>query len=146
MITIESANSGDIREVERLIADYHASEGLKPNPKRISWAVNQCLEHLFPGLLLIARHDNAAIGVALAVVTPSAELGRVLDVNDFYVEPSSRRKGAGRALVNRLLEEARKIQVDQIDLEVLPTNRTAAKFWKALGFSTGGRKIYSRNL
>lgn len=146
MILIESAGSKDRADVERLIAAYHASEGLKPNLDRISWAVGQRLRKLFPGLLLVARQEKAVVGVVLAVYTPSAELGRVLVVNDFYVDTGARRQGVGRSLGKRLLEEAKNMQVDRIDLEVLPTNKVAAMFWESLGFRTEGRKIYSRNL
>ena len=52
------------------------------------------------------------VGVALAVYTPSAELGRVITVNDFFVRPAYRRKGVGRALAKRLIEECRRLKVD----------------------------------
>ncbi len=146
MILVEPANSKDRIEVERSIAAYHASEGVKPNPERISWAVDQCLRNLFPGVLLVARQEKAVVGVALAVYSPSAELGRVLIVNDFYVDTGVRRQGVGRALAKRLLDEAKKMHVDRIDLEVLPRNKIAAMFWESLGFRTQGRIIYSHNL
>ena len=92
----------------------------------------------------VAREKRAVVGVALAVYQPSAELGRVLVVNDFYVDPALRRKGIGRALAGKLVDEAKAMRVDQIDLEVLPTNAPAAAFWKSLAFRNTGRTIYSR--
>lgn len=145
-LLIDSAKSADRSEVERLISAYHISEGLTPRPDRIRWAVNQQLLDKFPGKLLVAREEGRIVGVALATYSPSAELGRVLDINDFYVEPDARRKGIGRALAQKLLDEAKKDEIDRIDLEVLPTNRIAAKFWKALGFKDHRRAIYSRDL
>jgi len=144
--TIDFAKPEDQADVERLIAAYHASEGVKPNPQRIRWAVDQQLHGLSPGLLMVARDGKALTGVVLAIFTPSAELGRLLVVNDFYVNPAARGRGVGRALVERLLLEARKMNVDQVDLEVLPKNKDAAAFWKAMGFQTEGRMIYVRVL
>jgi ribosomal protein S18 acetylase RimI-like enzyme len=144
VFVVERANPGDRVDVERLIAAYHASEGAKPKPERITWAVDQMVRNRFPGLLLVAREHRAVVGVSLAVYTPSAELGRVLVVNDFFVDPALRRKGVGRALANRLIEEAKAMKIDRIDLEVLPTNAEAAAFWKTMGFKTLGRTIYSR--
>ena len=146
MALIERATPPDRPDVERLIAAYHASEGVKPRPERISWAVDQMLKNRVGGLLLVAREKRVVVGVALAVYSPSAELGRVLVLNDFFVEPSLRRKGIGRALATKLLDEAKAMHVDQIDFEVLPTNAVAAAFWKAMGFRNTGRSVYSRVL
>jgi hypothetical protein len=40
MVTIGEAEVSDRGEIERLIAEYHASEGITPINDRISWAVN----------------------------------------------------------------------------------------------------------
>lgn len=144
MVLVERAAPPDRADVERLIAAYHASEGVKPRPERVSWAVQQILTNRVGGVLLIAREKRVVVGVALAIYQPSAELGRVLVVNDFFVEPSLRRKGIGRAIAARILDEAKAMHIDQIDLEVLPTNAVAAAFWKSMGFRNTGRTIYSR--
>ena len=143
MVVVERATPGDRAEVERLVAAYHSSEGVNPRPSRIAWAVEQQLSGRFPGVLLVARDGGATVGVALAVFQPSAELGRILQVNDFYVEPPQRRRGIGRALAAHLMEEAAAMQVDLVTLEVLPTNEGAAAFWRSVGFSSSGRTIYS---
>ncbi|TMA00618.1 MAG: GNAT family N-acetyltransferase [Methanobacteriota archaeon] len=95
---------------------------------------------------LVAREKRAVVGVALAVYSPSAEEGRLLVLNDFFVDPAMRRKGVGRALATRLLEEAKAMRVERIDLEVTPTNAPAAAFWKSMGFRTGGRTVYGRDI
>ena len=146
MVLIERANPTDRADVERLITAYIASEGVKPRSERISWAVEQVLRNRVGGILFVAREKKAVVGVALAVYSPSAELGRLLVVNDFYIEPSMRRKGVGRALAVRLLEEAKAMRVERIDLEVTPTNATAAAFWKAVGFRSTGRTVYGKDL
>ncbi|HLE54031.1 MAG TPA: GNAT family N-acetyltransferase [Thermoplasmata archaeon] len=146
MVLIERAVPPDRLDVERLIAAYHASEGVTPKPERITWAVDQILKNRVGGVILVARERRAIVGVVLAVYQPSAELGRMLVVNDFFVDPATRRKGVGRALATKLLEEAKAMHVDRIDLEILPSNAPAAAFWKSLGFRTQGRTVYSREL
>lgn len=146
MVLVERAVPPDRADVERLIAAYHTSEGLKPRPDRISWAVDQILRNRVGGTLLVAREKRAVVGVALAVYQTSAELGRVLVLNDFFVDPAVRRKGVGRALAAKLLEEAKAMHIDQIDFEILPANTVAAAFWKAMGYRATGRTIYSREL
>lgn len=88
---------------------------------------------------MVAREKDVMVGVALAVYTPSAELGRVIIVNDFFVRPVYRRKGVGRALAKRLIDECKSLKVDEIGLEVLSANKTAASFWKSVGFSPSDR-------
>src|SRR6266550_1627951 len=112
MVLVERANPTDRLDIERLIAAYLTSEGVKPRPERITWAVEQVMKNRVGGLVLVAREKKTVVGVALAVYSPSAELGRLLIVNDFFVDPGWRRKGVGRALASRLLEEAKAISSD----------------------------------
>jgi GNAT superfamily N-acetyltransferase len=136
----------DREEIERLIAEYHASEGVMPIKERIAWAVNQQLRGQSPGLLLVARDKGTIVGVALAVYTPSAELGQVMTVNDFFVRPSHRRKGVGRELTNRLIEECKQMKIDEIGLEVLHGNKTASAFWSSVGFGRADRFLLRKKL
>src|SRR5256886_765794 len=146
VLLIERANPTDRLDVERLIAAYLTSEGVKPRPERITWAVEQVMRNRVGGVLLVAREKRAVVGVALAVYSPSAEEGRLLVLNDFFVDPAMRRKGVGKALATRLLDEAKAMRVERIDLEVTPTNAAAAAFWKSMGFRTGGRNVYGRDI
>ncbi len=146
MVTIGQAEMSDREEIEKLIAEYHASEGLTPIKERIAWAVDQQLRGESPGILLVAREQEAIVGVALAVYTPSAELGRVMTVNDFFVRPDHRRMGVGRELAKRLVEECKRMKIDEIGLEVLMGNRTAASFWKSMGFRRADRFLFRKKL
>src|SRR5437879_9597183 len=141
MVLVERANPTDRLDVERLIAAYLTSEAVKPRPERITWAVEQVMKNRVGGVILVAREKKAVVGVALAVYSPSAEEGRLLVLNDFFVDPGWRRKGVGRALATRLLEEAKAMRVERIDLEVTPTNATAATFWNSMVFRKGGYHV-----
>ncbi|HKW43662.1 MAG TPA: GNAT family N-acetyltransferase, partial [Thermoplasmata archaeon] len=107
MVLVERAAPPDRLDVERLIAAYLTSEGVKPRPERITWAVEQVMKNRVGGVILVAREKKAVVGVALAVYSPSAEEGRLLVLNDFFVDPAWRRKGIGKSLATRLLEEAK---------------------------------------
>jgi GNAT superfamily N-acetyltransferase len=146
MVTISQANLSYGEEIEKLIAEYHFSEGLTPIKERIEWAVDQHFRGVSPGLLLVARDEDTIVGVALTVYTPSAELGRVMTVNDFFVRPDHRRTGVGRELAKRLVEECRLMKVDEIGLEVLYANETAAAFWRSVGFRPADRLLFRKKL
>ncbi len=66
--------------------------------------VDRYFRGVSPGPLLVARDEETIVGVALAAYTPSAKLGRVMTVNDFFLRPDHRRKEVGRELVKRLVE------------------------------------------
>jgi GNAT superfamily N-acetyltransferase len=136
----------DRDEIERLIAEYHESEGLTPIKERIVWAVDQALRGETPGLLLVVHDEKTMVGVALAVYTPSAELGRVMTVNDFFVRPDHRRRGVGRELVKHLIEECKRMKIDEIGLEVLQGNKRAAAFWKSVAFTQSDRFLFRMKL
>ncbi len=144
MVVISRASLEDNKEIEELIAEYHRSEGLTPIKERIAWAVDQQLRGQSPGLLLVAQDNDSIVGVALAVYTPSAELGRVMTVNDFFVRPDHRRKGVGRELVKRMVEECKRMKIDEIGLEVLYANKAAAAFWKSVGFRRADRFLFQK--
>ena len=94
MSLVERATPADREAIERLVTACITAEGGRPKAERVSWAVEQVLKNRFPGALFVAREKSAVVGVVLAVYTPSAELGRLLVVNDFFVDPAWRRKGA----------------------------------------------------
>jgi GNAT superfamily N-acetyltransferase len=145
MLAIDHGSPSDREEIETLIAEYHRSEGLTPNKERIAWAVRLQLRDT-PGLLLVARDKDVIVGVALAVYTPSAELGRVMTVNDFFVRPEHRRKGMGRKLAEHLVEECERMRIDEIGFEVLHGNKTAAAFWNSVGFRRSDRFLFRKKL
>src|SRR3989441_1826985 len=144
MVTIDQGSLEDRREIERLIAEYHASEGVTPIRERKTWAVDQQLRGQSLGLLLVARDKDTILGVTSAVYTPSAELGRVMTVNDFFVRPEHRRKGVGRELAKHLIEECKRMKIDEIGLEVLHGNKTAAALGNSVGFRQADRFLFRK--
>jgi len=68
----------------------------------------------------------------------------MLIIQDLYVDPAFRRRGIGRALVAELLEEARALRVERVDLEVFSSNEAARRFWQHMGFRPTGRTVFSR--
>ncbi len=146
MVGVRQANTSDRQEIEKLISEYHASEGLTPIPERIAWAVNEALRESFLGQLIVAHDAYGIVGAALAVYTPSAELGRVMTINDFFVSPAYRRLGVGTLLVKYLVKECRRIRVDEIALEVLSSNLTAAAFWRSMGLEQADCMLFRMKL
>ncbi len=82
------------------------------------------------GTLLIAERDGAAIGcVGLRPLTPGhGEMKRL------YVRPSARGTGAGRKLVQAVLDVARRGGMDRVRLDTLPHMTEAIALYRSFGF------------
>lgn len=146
MVHIERPPLIDRIEVEQIIAAYHTFEGLKPSHEKIARTVDQLLRSESCGVILVAREKTMIVGVAVAFYLTSAELGRTLIIQDFFVKPDSRRKGVGRALAARLMKEAIATKTEAVSLEIVRTNEIAPAFWQSVGFVQSDRRLYILNL
>ena len=82
------------------------------------------------GRLLLARHEGRAVGcVALRPLDDAR-----CEMKRLFVRPEARGLGAGRALVQRLLDEARTIGYADIVLDTLSTMVEAQALYEAFGF------------
>ena len=81
--------------------------------------------------LYIAEAEGAAVGIGglKAVSAATAEIKRV------YVRPQARGLGVGRALVGRLIEDARELGFDSIRLESAAFMREAHNLYRRFGFT-----------
>ena len=59
---------------------------------------------------------------------------RRMFVNSLVVEKKYEKNGIGRQLINELINCAKELKMDEIDLTVAPFNENAMKFYEHLGF------------
>lgn len=68
------------------------------------------------------------------------------EVTDLAVDPGARRQGIGRALMTRLLEDARAAGYARVSLEVRVSNAPALALYESLGFErVGTRRNFYRH-
>ena len=89
------------------------------------------------GLLI----TNLVIGICVfQVVLDEAQ------INYFVVKKKFRKKGFGSYLMNNLIKQCKKLNVNKLFLEVSRTNALAEKFYNRYGFCTVGiRKNYYKD-
>lgn len=68
------------------------------------------------------------------------EIGHEIHITNLAVHPRHRRRGAARALLGTVLEDARRKHVELVFLEVRPTNAEALALYESLGFQVIGRR------
>jgi GNAT superfamily N-acetyltransferase len=73
---------------------------------------------------------------------PRVDRARTAEITAIYIDPSFWRRGHGRALCRRALEEAVRLGRSEVTLWVLEKNQSARRFYEALGFAEdGGAKV-----
>ena len=94
---------------------------------------------------LICQEGKNAVGFALYFFTYSTFLGRpTLYVEDLFVLPALRGKGAGKALLGALARIAVQRGCGRMEWTVLDWNARAIKFYKRLGTSLRKEWILTR--
>jgi ribosomal-protein-alanine N-acetyltransferase len=91
----------------------------------------------------VARDADAGIPIAFALAWLVSDEIHLLHLG---THPAERRRGAARALMNALLQEARTRGARLVLLEVRHTNLAARSLYESMGFQVGGvRQGYYRD-
>jgi [ribosomal protein S18]-alanine N-acetyltransferase len=94
--------------------------------------------------LWVARREPGAAPIGFVLTWRAADETHVLDL---AVDPSARRGGVGRRLVETVIAEARSTGARMVLLEVRASNTSALSLYRAAGFVESGvrRGYYSDN-
>jgi GNAT superfamily N-acetyltransferase len=118
-----------------LIADYQSFYGVEdPDEERNRDFFRRFLAPSEDGLLLGAWHEPAPVGYACLYwfFTSIAAAESVL-MNDLYVVPEARGRGAGRALIEASADVARERGAHHLEWSTAPDNETAQRLYDATG-------------
>lgn len=93
--------------------------------------------------VLEARAEVRLVGVAMLAFRPSVSLGVTFaSVEDLYVKPDARRRGAGRALLEAVEERCKERSVSYVEVQT----EEEAPFYEALGYERElGVRVLSRS-
>lgn len=81
----------------------------------------------------VAEKNGRVIGFSLSYIRYSTWRGRVLYLEDIYVQPESRSGGVGRGLMEITLAHARSLGLKYMVFQVLDWNQNAIDFYKTFG-------------
>jgi ribosomal protein S18 acetylase RimI-like enzyme len=98
--------------------------------------------------IYIARNnESAALGYILIYpMFSSLMMSRVVVLNDMFVAEHARRRGVGRALLERARSYAQNIGAARIDVSLKPENEAALALYESLGYVRDGFFHLSRTL
>jgi len=117
--------SSDYEEVAAL---WRSSPGVGIYPGDDRETIERFLDRN-PGLSFVARDNTGPVGAVLC-----SHDGRRGYITHLAVEKSARRRGIGRALVNRCLDALRREGIQKAHLFVFRTNQVARAFWRREGW------------
>lgn len=125
-------------------------EGLKQNPEAFSSSYEDVMKQENPVAAMAGRLDNPEkftigafkdaelVGIATLEIKPFVKQEHKAKIGSVYVSPRARGLGAGRALIETIIENAPRLDIEQITLDVVAGNAPAKKLYESLGFQTYG--------
>lgn len=134
-LVIRPASDADRDTAHRLLTAQLIEHRLPADPERVGRGIDCALAPGSSAWLWLAQRGTEPVAIFLANQIASVELGGLaLWVEELYVVPDARRTGVARALLARVIEEARRRGVRAVELEVVPTQAAASALYQALGF------------
>jgi ribosomal protein S18 acetylase RimI-like enzyme len=125
-IVIREMTIGDYEEV---LALWRASVGVGLSDADLEESIASYL-HRNPGLSFVAHDGEQLVGGVLC-----GHDGRRGYIHHLAVSESHRRRGLGRALVERCLSALGRAEIDKCHIFVFAANRDTIAFWKSIGWT-----------
>lgn len=132
---IERASPADIDTIHRLLASQFDEHDIHTSPEALRGAIAAVFEREHLGFFLVARDRGEIIGLAAVSFAWTLEHGgKSAWLDELYVVAGRRGEGVGRALLERVMGEARELGCQAVDLEVDAAHRRAERLYERAGF------------
>ncbi len=119
--------------------------GGNPLPEFVHENLISGLKQTPNSLIFLAYDGDEPIGVANCFIGYSTFYAKkLINIHDLGVEPNSRGKGVGKALIDAVSNKAKELDCCKVTLEVLENN-PARKLYEREGFDYGDPKFYFMN-
>ena len=141
--TLRPVTEADCDKASSLLERFFAEEGFQASPEQIRARLLAMLEDEGSAVFL-AWLDGGAVGVAAVTTSQGIELGLSAELEDLYVLPEARDRGAGSALIQAVKDWCRGQGCTLVSIVVTPEGQAAhnlLEYYRARGFEETGRAI-----
>ena len=116
------------------------SEGNKITEEKINKTINRLLNNTEAGIILMIDYKHSTIGYAILINYWSNEYGGIIvHLDELYIDPGYQGKGFATKFINYLIS-SRYNNAVAFQLEVMPSNHMALKFYQKVGFQLDKNK------
>ncbi len=145
---ISLADRNDISGLCALLDTLFSQEAeFTPNRDSQIKGLSDIIENPDIGSIVVAREGDQVIGMVNLLYTVSTALGgRVVLLEDMVVDPRSRDKGVGSALLEFGIEYARQKDCFRISLLTDADNDGAHRFYERHGFERSSMTVFRKLL
>jgi GNAT superfamily N-acetyltransferase len=146
-IEVRAATVADRAALVRLLDAQRELHQMDGDAEGVARAVELALSPSSSTWLVVAARSGLVVGALMAHPLVSIEYGGgALWIEELYVEPAHRRRGVARALFAFVADEARRVGLGAIELEVEPSLESALALWGSLGFRPIARQRFDLRL
>src|SRR5690242_13692919 len=134
MVTVRQATVADIDDVVPLFDGYRQFYRQPSEPDRIRTFLLDRFEHNQSVIFVALQNDTAVGFTQLYPSFSTGALARIYILNDLFVDPQTRRTGAGAALLQAAAEYGRRMGALRLVLSTELTNTAAQSLYEKLGW------------
>ncbi len=137
-ITIRKAQSEDIPAVRDLVYELAVYEN---EPDALKADVGHYIQQYQEGLYFcnVAELEGKIVGMTIYYLRFSTWRGKMMHLEDFYIQEKHRRKGIGEQLFEAFIEDSKAQKCNMVIWQVLDWNELA------IGFYDKYNAIYDKN-
>lgn len=136
------AGPDDVQPLVGLMAEFYAESGYTLDRRAASEAFAALLAEPRLGRIWLVDQDAASVGYVVLTLRFGMEYGGLMAaVDDFYVRPAARNRGAGSAALARVRECCAGLGVRAMTVEVGDENDAAQAVYRRAGFLMSDRRL-----
>jgi ribosomal protein S18 acetylase RimI-like enzyme len=133
---IREAAQEEFSQLLQFVREYHQFEGVDLDEEQRSTAVQTLLADRSLGQIWLVVVGEVPVGYLALTFGYSIEFtGRDGTIDEFYISPPYRGQGLGRQVLERVIEEAKKLGLKALHLEVARTNARAQSLYLSASFA-----------